>query len=46
MTAPIVGASKPEHLDDALGALSVELTPEEITALEASYVPHSIAGFE
>ena len=45
VTAPIVGASKPHHLDDAVAALSLNLTPAEIAALEEPYVPHSIAGF-
>ena len=45
VTAPIVGASKPHHLEDAVAALSVTLTPEEIAALEAPYVPHPIVGF-
>jgi aryl-alcohol dehydrogenase-like predicted oxidoreductase len=45
ITAPIVGASKPHHLDDAIAALSVTLTAEEVAALEAPYVPHAIAGF-
>ncbi len=45
MTAPIIGASKPQHLDDAVAALSLKLTSEEIAALEEPYVPHMIAGF-
>jgi 1-deoxyxylulose-5-phosphate synthase len=45
ITAPIVGASKPQHLDDAVAALSLKLTPEEIAALEGSYVPHAVSGF-
>jgi len=45
VTAPIVGASKPHHLEDALAALSVTLTREEIAALEEPYVPRAIAGF-
>jgi aryl-alcohol dehydrogenase-like predicted oxidoreductase len=44
ITAPIVGASKPHHLDDAVAALSLNLTPDEIASLEEPYVPHSIAG--
>ncbi|HEX6323329.1 MAG TPA: aldo/keto reductase [Vicinamibacterales bacterium] len=44
VTAPIVGASKPGHLDDAVAALSVKLSPEEIAALEAPYIPHPVAG--
>ena len=45
ITAPIVGASKLHHLDDAVAALSLKLTPEEIAALEEPYVPHSVVGF-
>ena len=45
VTAPIVGASKPLHLDDAVAALDVELTPEEMEFLEQPYVPHAITGF-
>jgi aryl-alcohol dehydrogenase-like predicted oxidoreductase len=44
VTAPIVGATKPEHLEDAVAALGVKLTDEEIAALEAPYVPHPVAG--
>jgi 1-deoxyxylulose-5-phosphate synthase len=45
VTAPIVGATKPNHLEDAVAALSVKLSPEEAAALEAPYVPHPVAGF-
>jgi len=45
ITAPIVGASKPQHLEDAVAALSVVLTAEEIAALEAPYLPRMVAGF-
>jgi 1-deoxyxylulose-5-phosphate synthase len=45
ITAPIVGATKLSHIDDAVAALSVKLTPEEIEALEAPYIPHAVAGF-
>jgi len=45
VTAPIVGATKPHHLQDAVAALSVHLTPEEIKALEEPYVPHPVLGF-
>jgi aryl-alcohol dehydrogenase-like predicted oxidoreductase len=45
VTAPIVGASKLAHLDDALAALSVKLTADEIALLEAPYAPHAVAGF-
>jgi aryl-alcohol dehydrogenase-like predicted oxidoreductase len=42
VTAPIVGASKPHHLEDAMAALSLQLTSEEITALEENYIPHLV----
>jgi len=42
VTAPIIGASKPHHLDDAVAALALQLTADEITALEEPYVPHPI----
>jgi aryl-alcohol dehydrogenase-like predicted oxidoreductase len=45
VTAPIVGASKPHHLEDAVAALAVKLTPEEMNALEEPYVPHPVLGF-
>ena len=45
ITAPIVGATKMQHLDDAAAALSIRLDEFEIAALEAAYVPHSVAGF-
>ena len=45
VTAPIVGATKLQHLDDALAALTLTLSPEEIAALEEPYVPHAVAGF-
>jgi aryl-alcohol dehydrogenase-like predicted oxidoreductase len=45
ITAPIVGATKPEHLDDAVAALSLKLTAEEIKSLEEPYVPHAVVGF-
>jgi 1-deoxyxylulose-5-phosphate synthase len=44
VTAPIVGASKVQHIDDAVAALGVKLTPDEIAALEAPYIPHAVAG--
>ena len=44
ITAPIVGATRLEHLDDAVAAVEMRLTPEEIAALEAPYVPHAVAG--
>jgi aryl-alcohol dehydrogenase-like predicted oxidoreductase len=45
VTAPIVGAGKPQHLDDALAALDLRLTGEEVAQLEKPYTPHPIAGF-
>lgn len=45
VTAPIIGASKPGHLEDAVAALSLTLTAEEMARLEESYVPHPVAGF-
>jgi aryl-alcohol dehydrogenase-like predicted oxidoreductase len=44
ITAPIIGATKVEHLDDALGAVDVNLTDEEIKQLESAYVPHPVLG--
>jgi aryl-alcohol dehydrogenase-like predicted oxidoreductase len=46
VTAPIIGATKPSHLEDAVAALSVNLSSDEITKLEEPYVAHPIAGFE
>jgi 1-deoxyxylulose-5-phosphate synthase len=45
VTAPIIGASKPQHLDDAVAALALKLSPNEIAALEEPYVPHPVLGF-
>lgn len=45
ITAPIIGATKLQHLDDAVAALSVKLSAEEKAELEAPYVAHSVAGF-
>ena len=45
VTAPIIGASKIGHVDDALAAMALRLTDEEITALEAPYRPRAISGF-
>lgn len=44
ITAPIVGATKPHHLEDAVAALSVRLTPDEIQHMEEAYQPHPIIG--
>ena len=44
LTAPIIGASKPHHLDDAIAALSLKLDAEELKALEEPYRPHPVLG--
>ena len=46
LTAPIVGASKPQHIEDAVAAVSVKLVTEEIKSLEEPYIPHPVAGHE
>jgi len=45
VTTPIVGASKPHHLTDAVAALAVHLTSEEVASLEEQYMPHPVLGF-
>jgi aryl-alcohol dehydrogenase (NADP+) len=45
VTAPIVGATKPEQLDDAIAAVDVTLDADEIKKLEDPYVPHPVSGF-
>ena len=45
ITSPIVGATKPQHLEDAVAATSLKLTAEEIALLEEPYVPHAIVGY-
>ena len=45
VTAPIIGATKPHHLDDAVAALSLRLDEDETKSLEALYVPHATTGF-
>jgi 1-deoxyxylulose-5-phosphate synthase len=45
ITSPIIGATKPHHLEDAVAALSIKLTPEEVARLEEPYVPHPVLGF-
>lgn len=45
VTAPIIGATKPHHLADAVAAISVHLTPEEIEHLEEPYRPHPVIGY-
>ena len=44
ITAPIVGATKLEHLDQSIAALEIKLSEEEITALEEAYQPHPVLG--
>ncbi|WP_085025944.1 aldo/keto reductase [Ensifer aridi] len=44
VTCPIIGATKPSHLQDAVGSLAVKLTDDEIQRLEAPYVPHDVVG--
>jgi aryl-alcohol dehydrogenase-like predicted oxidoreductase len=45
ITAPIVGATQPHHLGEAVAALSLHLTPEEVASLEEPYTPHAVVGF-
>ncbi len=45
VTAPIVGATKPHHLEDAAAAVDLRLSAEEIACLEEPYVPHPVVGF-
>lgn len=44
LTAPIIGATKLSHIDDAVSALGVKLDADEIKALEAPYEPHPVLG--
>ena len=44
VTAPIIGATKPQHLTDAVEALTLDLSDEEVALLEAPYTPHPVAG--
>ncbi|MGH8889612.1 MAG: aldo/keto reductase [Acidothermaceae bacterium] len=46
VAAPIIGATKPHHLDDAIAAVDVKLTEDEMSALEEPYQPHEISGME
>ncbi len=45
VTAPIIGATKPHHIPDAVAAVELTLSDEEIARLEAPYAPHPVAGF-
>jgi len=44
VTAPIIGASKPHHLEEAVAALEIRLTDEELASLEEPYIPHRVVG--
>ena len=46
VTAPIIGATKITHLEDAVSALSVKVTQEEVAYLEEPYMPHPIVGHQ
>jgi 1-deoxyxylulose-5-phosphate synthase len=46
VTSPIVGVTKPEHLRDAVAAVDLELSEEEVAELGAGYAPHPVAGFQ
>jgi len=45
ITSPIIGATKPHHLEDAVAAVSVQLTPDDIRLLEEAYQPHPVLGY-
>ena len=44
VTAPVIGATKISHIDDAISSVSVKLTSEEIAYLEETYIPHKLVG--
>lgn len=44
VAAPIVGAAKPQHIEDAVAAVELELSDKELEELEAPYTPHAISG--
>ena len=46
VTAPIVGATKLEHLEDALAAAELSLSEDQIAQLEEPYVPHEVSGID
>ena len=46
VASPIVGATKEHHLSDALAALDLELSPDDVSALEAPYRPHPVRGHQ
>jgi aryl-alcohol dehydrogenase-like predicted oxidoreductase len=45
ITAPVVGATKPNHLADAVAALDLKLSADEVRKLEEPYAPHPVVGF-
>jgi 1-deoxyxylulose-5-phosphate synthase len=45
VTSPIVGATRPHHIDDAVAAVELELSADEIARLEEPYTPHPVVGF-
>jgi 1-deoxyxylulose-5-phosphate synthase len=45
VSAPIVGATRPQHLEDAVAAVQLQLTGEELDRLAQHYVPHAVEGF-
>jgi 1-deoxyxylulose-5-phosphate synthase len=46
VTAPIIGATKIEHLETAIAAVELTLSAEEVARLEAPYQPHAVRGFD
>ena len=46
VTAPIIGATKPQHISDAIAATQLTLSPDEVARLEAPYQPHPVLGFK
>ena len=45
ITSPIIGATQMNHLEDAVAAVSIKLTSEEIQRLEEIYIPHPVLGY-
>jgi aryl-alcohol dehydrogenase-like predicted oxidoreductase len=45
VTSPIIGATKMQHLEDAVAAVALKLSSDEIKSLEEPYVPHPVLGF-
>ena len=46
VTSPIVGITRREHLDDAVAAVDLELSQDEVADLSDGYVPHAVAGHQ